>query len=166
MTVRCLTFLERDKCPIGRFADGYLRFRPTNRISKMMPVQAALQQLPQQVTLGKLPINLIRMFGTPQSIYNDCFYSARVYHILRKTLKLKQNKYKMATKLLIEEQKRSCALNVRKKNKKLFLQYSKNCFNNLVTVDETWVYYFEPKRKCSNRVWATKHAVRPTIAKR
>ena len=25
---------------------------------------------------------------------------------------------------------------------------------------------FEPKRKCSNRVWATKNAVRPIIAKR
>ena len=27
-------------------------------------------------------------------------------------------------------------------------------------------YYFELKPKCSNRVWATKNAVRPSIAKR
>ena len=26
---------------------------------------------------------------------------------------------------------------------------STKSFYNLVTVDETWVYYFEPKRKCS-----------------
>ena len=31
---------------------------------------------------------------------------------------------------------------------------------------DTWVYYFEPKHKCPNRVWATKNAVCPSIAKR
>ena len=48
----------------------------------------------------------------------------------------------------------------------MFPKYSKKSFNNLVTGDETWVYYFEPKHKCSNRVWATKNAVHPSIAKR
>ena len=45
-------------------------------------------------------------------------------------------------------------------------KYSKKSFNNLVTGDETWVYRFEPMSKCSNRVWATKNAVRPSITKR
>ena len=49
---------------------------------------------------------------------------------------------------------------------KMFPKCSKKSFNNLVTGDETWVYYFEPKRKCSKRVWATKDAIRPSIAKR
>ena len=48
----------------------------------------------------------------------------------------------------------------------MFPKYSKKYSNNLVTGDETWAYYFEPKRKCSNRVLATKNAVRPNIAKR
>ena len=49
---------------------------------------------------------------------------------------------------------------------KVFPKYSKKSFNNLETADKTWVYYFEPKRKCSYRVWATKIAVRLSIAKR
>ena len=53
-----------------------------------------------------------------------------------------------------------------KKLLKMFPKYSKKSFNNIVTGDETWVYFFEPKRKCSNRVWATKNAVGPSIAKR
>ena len=48
----------------------------------------------------------------------------------------------------------------------MYSKYSKKVFDNLVTGDENWVDYFEPKRKCSNRVWATKNARRPTIAKR
>ena len=32
--------------------------------------------------------------------------------------------------------------------------------------DETWVHYFEPVRKVSNKIWATKHSKRPIIAKR
>ena len=34
------------------------------------------------------------------------------------------------------------------------------------TGDETLVYYFEPKCKCSNRVWVTKNAIHPSIANR
>lgn len=41
---------------------------------------------------------------------------------------------------------------------------SKKAFDNLVTGDEIWVYYFEPKWRCSNRIWATKNAPHP-IAK-
>ena len=67
--------------------------------------------------------------------------------------------------MLADEQKRSRVLNA-KKLLKMFRKYSKKYFNNLVTSDETWVYYFEPKSKCFNRVWATKNAVRPSIVKR
>ena len=35
-----------------------------------------------------------------------------------------------------------------------------------VTCDENWVYYFEPVRKFSNKIWASKHSRRPIIAKR
>ena len=48
----------------------------------------------------------------------------------------------------------------------MYPKYSKKAFDNLVAVDETWVYYFEPKQKCSNRIWATKNALCPIIAKR
>ena len=48
----------------------------------------------------------------------------------------------------------------------MFPEHSKSSFNDLETGDETWVYYFEPKRKCSNRVWTTKNAVSPSTGKR
>ena len=53
--------------------------------------------------------------------------------------------------LLKDERNRSCILNA-KKLLRMFPKYSKKTFNNLVTGDETWVYYFEPKRKCYNNM--------------
>lgn len=41
---------------------------------------------------------------------------------------------------------------------KLYSKYTKKTFDNCVTGDETWVYYFEPKRKRSNIIWASKNA--------
>ena len=49
---------------------------------------------------------------------------------------------------------------------KKFPEYKKKVFDNLVTGDETWVHFYEPKRKIDNRIWALKHAKRPHIAKR
>ena len=31
--------------------------------------------------------------------------------------------------------------------------------------DETFVHFYEPKRKVDNRIWDLKHAKRPNIAK-
>ena len=67
--------------------------------------------------------------------------------------------------MLSDEQKRVRVENA-KKLLKLYPKYTKKTFDNLVTGDETWVYYFEPKRKSSNRIWASKNAKRPSIAKR
>ena len=48
----------------------------------------------------------------------------------------------------------------------MFLKYDKRQFANVVTDDETWVHYFEPVRKVSNKIWATKHSKHPIIDKR
>ena len=48
----------------------------------------------------------------------------------------------------------------------MFPKYDKKQFANVVTGDETWVHYFEPVRKVSNKIWATKHSKRPITAKR
>jgi len=48
----------------------------------------------------------------------------------------------------------------------MFPKYDKKHFTNVVTGDDTWVHYFEPVRKVSNKIWATKHDKRPIIAKR
>ena len=47
----------------------------------------------------------------------------------------------------------------------MFPKYDKKQFANVITGDETWVHYFEPVRKVSNKIWATKHSKRPIIAK-
>ena len=48
----------------------------------------------------------------------------------------------------------------------MFLTCEKKQLANVVSCDENWVYYFEPVRKVSNKIWATKHSKRPIIAKR
>ena len=54
---------------------------------------------------------------------------------------------------------------VAKKLLQMFPKYDEKQFANVVTGDETWVHYFEPVRKVSNKIWATKHSKRPIIAK-
>ena len=66
--------------------------------------------------------------------------------------------------MLTDEQKKTRVTMTKKI--KMYPKYSKKAFDNIVTGDETWVYHFEPKRKAANRIWATKHARRPSIAKR
>lgn len=38
-------------------------------------------------------------------------------------------------------------------------------WNSIATGDETWIRYFEPKRKASNKVWVTGDCLRPTMCK-
>jgi histone-lysine N-methyltransferase SETMAR len=49
---------------------------------------------------------------------------------------------------------------------KQFPQYNIRYFANIITGDETWVYFYEPKQKIHNKKWATKECQRPCIAKR
>ena len=48
----------------------------------------------------------------------------------------------------------------------LFQTCKKKQFANVVSGDEKWIHYFEPVRKISNKIWATKHSRCPVIAKR
>ena len=68
-------------------------------------------------------------------------------------------------RLLTDEQKRQWD-KVAIKLLQMFPKYDKKQFANFITGDETWVHYFEPVRKVSNKIWATKHSKRPIIAKR
>ena len=67
--------------------------------------------------------------------------------------------------LLTDEQNRQ-RVKVAKKMLQMFQTCNKKQFANVVTGDENWVYYFEPVRKFSNKIWASKHSRRPIIAKR
>ena len=88
-----------------------------------------------------------------------------VHLILRKHLKVRKISVRWVPHLLTDEQKRQ-RVKVAKKLLKMFPKYDKKQFANVVTGDETWVHYFEPVRKVSNKIWATKHSKRPIIAKR
>ena len=49
---------------------------------------------------------------------------------------------------------------------KLYPNFDKKKFANVVTGDETWVHFYEPQRKVRNKIWATKSTKRPCIARR
>jgi len=90
---------------------------------------------------------------------------ARVHFILRKVLLVNKKCARWIPHLLTEEQNQKRV----KKAKQLLELYpnlQQKRFADFITGDETWVHFFEPKRKSANRVWATKHARRPVIAKR
>ena len=88
-----------------------------------------------------------------------------VHLILKKHLKVRKISARWVPHLLTDEQKRQ-RVKVAKKLLQMFPKFDKKQFANVVTGDETWVHYFEPVRKISNKIWATKHSKRPIIAKR
>ena len=88
-----------------------------------------------------------------------------VHLILKKHLKVRKISARLVPHLLTDEQKRQ-RVKVAKKLLQMFPKYDKKQFANVVTGDETWVHYFEPVRKVSNKIWTTKHSKRPIIAKR
>ena len=87
-----------------------------------------------------------------------------VHLILKKHLKVRKISARWVPHLLTDEQKRQ-RVKVTKKLLQMFPKYDKKQFASVVTGDETWVHYFEPVRKVSNKIWATKHSKLPIIAK-
>ena len=85
-----------------------------------------------------------------------------VHLILKKHLKVRKISTRWVPHLLTDEQKRQ-RVKVAKKLHQMFPKYDKKQFANVVTGDETWVHYFEPVRKVSNKIWATKHSKRPKM---
>ena len=88
-----------------------------------------------------------------------------VHLILKKHLKVRKIFARWVPHLLTDEQNRQ-----REKVAKNMLQMFQTCdkkqFANVVTGDENWIYYFEPVRKFSNKIWASKQSRRPIISKR
>ena len=82
---------------------------------------------------------------------------ASVHFILKRVLKVRKISARWIPHLLSDEQKRT-RMKMSKQLLKKFPEYKKKVFDNLVTGDETWVHFYEPKRKVDNRIWALKHA--------
>lgn len=87
------------------------------------------------------------------------------YKILKKILRLRRLTARWIPHLLTNEQKRQRVKTARELLKR-YPKYDKNVFSTFVTGDETWVHFFEPQRKVNNKIWATKNAKRPCVAKR
>ena len=84
---------------------------------------------------------------------------------LRNILKMKKKSTWWAPHLLNEEQTYTHVRTARKLLKR-FPGYDQKLFMNVVTYDESWMHYFEPHRKISNRVWLSKmQAIRITSVK-
>ena len=85
--------------------------------------------------------------------------------ILKHNLKMRKICARWIPHLLTNEQKRARVQSA-KMLLKQFPNYNARSFASVVTGDETWVHFFEPKRKIQNKIWATKACKRPCIAKR
>ena len=85
--------------------------------------------------------------------------------ILKKHLKVRKIFARWVPHLLTDEQNRQ-RVRVAKKLLQMFQTCDKKQFANVVTGDETCVYYFEHVRKVSKKIWATKHSKSPKVSKR
>ena len=85
--------------------------------------------------------------------------------ILRRDLKIRRISARCIPHLLTKEQKLA-RVRIAKLSLKQFPKYNNRSFANIITGDEMWVHFYEPKRKIQNKIWATKGGKRPCIAKR
>ena len=66
----------------------------------------------------------------------------------------------------LEMRRISARVRIAKQLLNQFPKYNNRSFANIITGDETWVHFYEPKRKKQNKIWATKGGIAPCIAKR
>ena len=85
--------------------------------------------------------------------------------ILRRDLKIRRISVRWIPHLIAKEQKLA-RVRIAKQWLKQFPKYNNRSFANIITGDETWVHFYEPKQKIQNKIWTTKGGIRPCIAKR
>ena len=90
---------------------------------------------------------------------------AAAHTILRRDLTLRKISARWIPYLVPKELKLA-RVRIAKQLLKQFPKYNNRSFANIITGDETWVHFYEPKRKIQNKIWATKGSKRPCIAKR
>ena len=90
---------------------------------------------------------------------------ASVHFILKQVLKLTKIGARWIPHLLTDEQKRTRVQKAKQLPRK-HPKYQKKVFDSLISSDETWVHFYEPRRKGDNRIWALKQAQKLNIAKR
>jgi len=91
--------------------------------------------------------------------------SGSVHFILRKCLKVRRITARWIPHLLTEKEKQQ-RVSIAKKLLKMYPSYNSRTFADFCTGDETWVHFFEPRRKINNKIWTGKQARIPCIARR
>ena len=86
---------------------------------------------------------------------HDWHFKSIALRFWRNILKMKKESTWWASHLPNEKQKYT-HVRMACKLLKRFPRYDQKLFMNVVTYDESWMHYFEPHRKISNRVWLTK----------
>ena len=76
---------------------------------------------------------------------------SRVHYILKTILNVRKISAEWVPHLLTDGQKKR-RVKIAKQLLKIFPKYEGKKFANVVTGDTTWVYYFEPVRKVSNKI--------------
>ena len=134
--------------------------------SQMPLIQEDLGMQLQRVTLiSSRPVDKDVRFTDRHLAQVTNLGLASGYFIVKKMLKVTKISVRWILHLLIDEQK-LIRVQMAKQLLKKYQTYQKKVFDSLITGDETWVHFYEPKRKVYCRIWALKHAKRPSIAKR
>lgn len=103
---------------------------------------------------------------TVEEIGNLCgINSSSVFQILTHVLKLRKVCARWIPHLLTEEQKRE-RVRIASQLLDRYKNADQNRMNEIVTGDETWVYFYEPDGKEKNKVWVGENDERPQIARR
>ena len=82
---------------------------------------------------------------------------SRVHYICKNILNVRKISTRWVPHLLIDGQKKQ-RVKIAKQFFKIFPKYDEKKFAKVITGDETWVHYFEPVRKVSNKIWTPKTA--------
>ena len=125
------------------------------------PKTATLQKIVEKVT------NLVATNAkfTTRHIAKCVGISAGAAHTIPTgALKMRRISARWIPHLLTKEQKLA-RVRIAKQLLKQFPKYNNRSFASIITGDETWVHFYEPKQKIQNRIWATKGSKRPCIAK-
>lgn len=91
--------------------------------------------------------------------------SGSVHQVLRNRLKLRKIFARWIPHILSDEQKRG-RVQVAKQLLKKYDNCDQRRLSEIVTGDETWVYFYQPERKEKNKVWVSKNGKKPEIAVR
>ena len=112
-------------------------------------------QVVQRLLENKILIKSDARYTSQQIAYVVGISKAFALLFWQTIFKMKKESTWWAPNLLNEEQKCTRVRTARKLLKR-FPRYYHNILMNVVTDEESWMHYFEPHRKISNRVWLTK----------